>query len=550
MLKAILFHPVFCGDAKMKFCLSPCWLFTCTSLSLLVIATQAENSSDPHYLISYRQYSVLLDEAPQCFQTGCGKNTTLETASSSCLADSPCYTLWNIIQDRFQPEWCRKSPKDIACRIPGWPVLNATAICDLVPDTWIFFTNGECCTNSEEPFEIAKWIGDMCDGEWKTPFGPYGGMAKEDWKEWTLPMNWTVRPENGTTGIATPASCPTASQQLGVFAAVEILLLLTGAIPVYKYLKERRNRRPGQPQVIRHHGLMVNVAALWHRKTGGRFLEFSTIQWIVVGIVAAGFKIGLEFFNSYLIHRTPGYEHVPLAELAILHGTRPRLQWILCLLALINHQVFANASASFGLCELILQIYGIKYFGVTANKGRQRGFYMAHHLRPFWHGRAAYRMYIGALLLLLGLFAIILTWIFFIGLLDIFLVFCGETKRWTETQATRLQRWLNPNSASQTPYNSLTEKPKPVRNWLRGLLPSRFRSVYGNVMRWEDSRVSNYHSSSINPEYENLGGQGRPVDTFRRLREKIVYLVLFVGMCSFSAQWIFWDGFVKAAGPR
>lgn len=110
-----------------------------------------------------------------------------------------------------------------------------------------------------------------------------------------------------------------------------------------------------------------------------------------------GLDIVSDFFISFLIRSEQGYSHILLTQLTFLYGeAAPRLD-ALCA-GFKDQRVFATTSASFVLCKLILQCFGSRYFGVTAIRGTQREFYFVHRLHPFLHGRAAYRMYVGALL--------------------------------------------------------------------------------------------------------------------------------------------------------
>ena len=129
-------------------------------------------------LITYRQHARLLsqDDAT-CLRDGCADPTSAVSLSSQCSSDSPCHLLWDIIRNQSQTDWCSSCKGDLACRISGWPVLNMTAVCDLIPHQWVFY-GGKCCVAGEEPFSIADWIGSLCNGsEWRASFGYYGGMA-------------------------------------------------------------------------------------------------------------------------------------------------------------------------------------------------------------------------------------------------------------------------------------------------------------------------------------------------------------------------------------
>lgn len=534
----------------------PCLFLVFVSLIILVVQSQEPPLN--HSLITYNQYSTLLNQAPQCFRTGCGQNDTLTTASSSCSAQSPCYGLWTIINDRFQKDWCDLSPNDIACRIPGWPILNSTSICDLVPNEWIFGVSGQCCIANDEPFDFANWIGDMCNGQWKEPFTIYGGMAKEDWQEWIVPWNWTVRPENTASEAIDSSRCPSASQELGLFAAENIIFAIISIIVPYVTwaLHRKRLRQKERTGIKEDTGIMAiakmimaGVKSFWDAHFRNTFGELATIQWIIVGTLSAGGQIGFNFLTSAIIKRTPGYEHVPLTQLAVLHGTRPRLGWALCVLNLIDHEIFANAAASFGLSELILQCFGSKYFGVTANKGTQREFYHIHILRPFWHGRAAYRMYIGALLWLLGCFAIIISWLCYVFLQVQFLIYVGKLKKWEQAKFKKVKKWLKPKNSEKTHYSDLVGRRRPVSR-LKNMIPNKVLVLFRNLNEWTKKTWWKRDPPVLETQYTTLTPTPKPVDKYQRIREKSVFLVLLVGLCSYSAQWIFWDGFVKTAGSR
>ena len=208
-------------------------------------------------LITYRQYSTELEAAPQCFIDGCTSQTKPASMSDVCPQGHACSELWNLISDKYQQDWCSSCTQDVACRISGWPILNASALCDTAPNTWIFGTTGSCCTTGNEPFELAEWIGTMCNGsEWRKPFEYYGGMAQLDWEEWLLPWNWTVRAENASTIFVQvqPSHCSRTPLALLAFAAENILFLIFAvgiSIAKIQYIRGARAKLAGCGEVSR-----------------------------------------------------------------------------------------------------------------------------------------------------------------------------------------------------------------------------------------------------------------------------------------------------------
>lgn len=182
------------GSVSLKMLGQTLTLLNLIVLSLSTVTTASQSQCGG--LITYNQYTTLLNQTQpniQCFREGCSAPLPASTMSSQCPQSSSCSALWDILQDQWQRDWCATCPDDIACRIPGWPILNATAACAVIPHNWVFSTSGQCCVSDDEPFQLAAWIGSFCNGsQWRAPFDYYGGMAKEDWEEWIEPWNWTV----------------------------------------------------------------------------------------------------------------------------------------------------------------------------------------------------------------------------------------------------------------------------------------------------------------------------------------------------------------------
>ena len=401
--------------SKTFFCVFILSLFINPGLS-------ATDSNECGSLITYRQHSVLLSEAPRCLSDGCGQNTS--TMSSGCSTDSPCFRLWELMRRDWQQPWCDSCQKDTACRIGGWPILNMTETCETMPQAWIFYNeNGPgCCTDGNEPFILANWTTTLCNGsEWNSPFNYYGSMAREDWEEWIEPWNWTVRIENSTREVQQELlQCASASTYLWSYGIDNLLTLATalGSFFVRVFLGPTianfTNRLPSPITWIANQ-LFDNPGEpeVW-------------IRVIFAGASDAALLILSDMSASFLIKLTPGYQDVPVGKLTLLLASRPRIVAIVCSLALMLPHIennypwlhrrlspasAYNIAAAAAVAELIMQAVGSVYLGRTANTGRKKGFYLVNHLTPYWRGKDAYRMYIGGIIwtilspvILVGLF--------------------------------------------------------------------------------------------------------------------------------------------------
>lgn len=159
-------------------------LSAATSLLILILTASTNGeASSCGALITYNQFSKVLESAPKCFQSGCGGDS-LTTMSSTCASGSACFPLWRMLHQEYQQPWCETCPDDVACRISGWPILNATTACNMSPNVWL--SRNGCCTNSNEPSDLSTWVETMCNGTWRDQFKRYDGMAQPDWLEVSL----------------------------------------------------------------------------------------------------------------------------------------------------------------------------------------------------------------------------------------------------------------------------------------------------------------------------------------------------------------------------
>ena len=556
-------------------------------------------------LITYNQFDALLSEPqPECFRNGC-EPSPANTISSTCNPNSPCYALWKILQTNFQPDWCASCSSDIACRIPGWPVLNATAACAVTPHEWLFTTGGSgCCTSDDEPVELAHWIGTMCNGsEWRQPFAYYGGMAREDWEEWILPWNWTLTAKNSSKIDVPEPKCPGFNSIGKTFMTDNLVRLAASIFEV---------------------GLTLGFC--WKRRRG---LDNSFwILAVIGGIVSAALWLVQNFLIAQFVAIRPGYEDVPVGQLMLILCTAPNITILLCGLGFwipifeLEHpfrtspirglrrqnaateirQYFAKVVLSTATTAMLMQIIAGVYFFKTAHGGDSKGFYRYGHLTRYWRGVPAYTMYAGAL-----------TWAicFVFTILSLYVLALAMAYKFYDEALSRhphiyrfflfIDRVLAKDFAQQE-LNADPEWTNRVRNLFQNLGESRtFSQWRQNVMRgvwlrtWR-RMVTNWlwlpviflvrFSSPITIRvyyflYEDWAGSIHDVtdrlealaDQARRLglhrlhqkalatrprtrdlgedlRFLLIASVIFFWIPTYIAQWLFWTGLVEAMGPR
>jgi hypothetical protein len=553
--------------------------------------------------------------------------------------------------------------------------MNATAVCDMSPHTWLFGASGTCCTSGNDPFELAKWVGSLCNGsDWRSYFSDYGWMAQEDWAEYLLPWNYTVAPQGvDSHDKQLIPECSKTPWYLGVFFLENVFYLTCAVLfgltrlwwiklkekkrdPVQRLLWWRKN--PNQDSI--HPGAVT-------RSFLGPYLP------IMMGIFLAGLQIGLAMAAAKVIRNHEGYGHTNVGHLGLLFVSRPRLTWFVCVLGLFRRSlptrffdsvqgrtaaraVLAGVAVSSTVSEGILQIVGMYYMAITANSGRLKGFYAPHHLSPYWNGSPALRMYIGALMWLIACVPIIFIWpviamfharIFFLlqkarmRLLNIFdvhlheqvhtdpdqlddgfdderaLVFLPDSHLHNQSD----ERFDNYNEAGvlhrpaemqelihrlprtdyyQTPSNLRPAEMQelvvpPVRGGggYAGSIQPHMMQEAGDIPEVPSPRNSQRHArgglrggdgdaqvrrrngrqrvrqTSANSEtYHNQYGSRDISGGFRgggiaddelppptkwnyeEWQAPIIWLGVVIGLISYVAQWLFWEGFIKASGDR
>jgi hypothetical protein len=375
-----------------------------TIASALLLSVASAQRPQCGTLITYRQYSVLLDSAPKCFRDGCGNPPPADSMSSSCTTDSPCYPLWSYLRSDWQEDYCAHCSGDLACRLPGWPVLNATAACDTSPDRWLFSGTGNCCVNTEqEPFALADWISTICNASepWRAPFAYYGGMAMEDWEEYIEPWNWTLG-LNYTDRSTPPVSCTSAVDLFVVF-------FQENATSLGSYIAA----------ILGFYLLIVFGHPLLHLQD--HYVEKKASRALLYGLGAGGAWIMGNFLSALVWQRYAGFESTPLGELGLLLCSRPSAVGFLCIINMSGPRLLFHSPlrqmaqqhrdlrlhmtntwlAYWGfrlaVAEFIVQMSGCAIFFIASISAGRKGLLIAGNLSPFWRGDEALIMYRGAL---------------------------------------------------------------------------------------------------------------------------------------------------------
>jgi len=337
-------------------------------LLLAVLPTSLSEQTPCGSLITYRQLDDLLASAPKCLQSGCQLPKDLTSSpsniplslSSACPPPSPCAPFWTLLLQSSHQDWCTACAQlppdddDIACRIPGWPILNGTSLCSASPHTWLFSNNIDnhndsqavegCCSLANEPFALAAWTGRICNGsEWREGFGYFGGMARQDWAEWMQSWNWTVhyqpQPLNETGWEATGSQdngngngslVPTGVPVCDSARAMEVAFLVDNfvsagwaALELFGYWV----------CCICAWGVVMKEVGPWQRSIAG-------------GWVTGGLYLVSNFATAVLWERTQGYRGISTGYVGLLLCARPSVLGFFCLVSIWGRE---KAERSMGL---------------------------------------------------------------------------------------------------------------------------------------------------------------------------------------------------------
>jgi hypothetical protein len=566
-------------------------------------------------LVTYKQYGTLLSSAPNCYRFGCA-SAALTSMDSICDPDAECYLLWSIIDQQHQKShnWC-DSPvckTDVACRTTGWPLLNASAVCDALSSTIIARNLSSCCASGSEPAELAVWLETMCNGSFhNTLFRQYDGMAQEDWWDWMLPWNWTVRAANSSTVTVQQPSCEKTSLYF-VFFAIEgvAVLLLSFSWHILKLSWIKRDpssrRCPAIPTGGVAYIFQRLVCEVFHNLPVGVGEILTTLGDASLLVC---FQLAANFGSAYLIKSTRGYSHVSAPLLALLFCARPRLGWLFCLTAMLPDRLIerltgkgltnllegriktSNVAIAASVSELIMQLLASYSLGRALGTGLHRRFYSPHSLTKYWKGNQARGIYVGAIL---WLTCFIVTTLIFTtaavyyrvsNLLQAARSVNQNTSRNAPLRARRKRRDQGHQESYHASEDSELAELQPMRVQLFEALRVAELAV-GQDVYWQgrasklerahtypeataislhDERRSSadavlehtFTDRPISRDTSNDGSWNSPYDTalhrphiWEELIPWVLWFGFLIGITSYIAQWIFWANFVKVSGER
>jgi hypothetical protein len=243
---------------------------------------------------------------------------------------------------------------------------------------------GGSCQIFETRIDYIKWLHDLCGNvqDWH-------GLP-DNWRQLAaptpldmIPWRWTIKPSNDSNiayitrlgSIRATETCASNEWKLGSFALVNIATFLAA------FLSQRTSIH------------RIARGFLWHPHPW---------CWFFKGTLIAALQLLANWFNMFLVQKTPGYEDVPVIQLMLLWCSMPRLAWLTILL--IGVQPFEamnfSAAASSLFAEMILQFLSSYYMVMTVNYGREHDFYLGG-LERAERGRLAKIMYAGALMWLI-----------------------------------------------------------------------------------------------------------------------------------------------------
>jgi hypothetical protein len=240
---------------------------------------------------------------------------------------------------------------------------------------------GGSCQIFETRIDYIKWLHDLC-GDVRNWHGLPG-----NWRQLVsptpldlIPWRWTIKSSNDSNSanitrlasLRAAETCASNEWKLGSYALVNIATFLT------VFLSQRT-------RIYR-----IARGFFWHPRPS---------SWFFKGTLIAVLQLLANWFNTFLVQKTPGYEDVPVVQLMLLWCSVPRLAWLPILLIGVQpiEAIDFSAAASSLFAELILQLLSSYYMIMTVNYGRKHDFYFGG-LEGAERGGPAKIMYAGALM--------------------------------------------------------------------------------------------------------------------------------------------------------
>ncbi|KAI0114029.1 hypothetical protein GGR51DRAFT_505284 [Nemania sp. FL0031] len=222
---------------------------------------------------------------------------------------------------------------------------------------------GGSCHIFETRMDYVMWLHDLCGDvqDWHGLPDNYRQLAAPTPLD-MIPWQWSLKPME---------TCVSNEWKLRSFALINIATLIAAFLSLGK----------STPRIVR--------GFLWHPHPGG---------WLSKGTVIVALQLLANWFNTFLVLKTPGYEDTPVIQLMLLWCSMPRLTWLIILLTGVRSfdaQDSSVASSSL-FAELIFQLLSSYYMVMTIQYGRKHSFYSGS-LENAKRWKSAQLMYVGAL---------------------------------------------------------------------------------------------------------------------------------------------------------
>jgi len=235
-----------------------------------------------------------------------------------------------------------------------------------------YTTCSESCTLSRERPLLLQWFNQT----WGNAAWEEGGALPANWTTLLSPVYDDLLPWKWAVHGGTGSKCPSSSEKLGAFAAINVAMAL--AVPLL-----------GRRTIV-------------NKITFGMLGRKDTATFMLLGPLGGVLHILSNMVNAFLVNKTSGLSSKQVAELIFLWDTRPRFGWFIAL-SLTGYQspqqLYLASGASIMLAELIMQLCSMYAMGYTAQHARLQGFYTGDgRVQTHPQGIDALIMYAGAIL--------------------------------------------------------------------------------------------------------------------------------------------------------
>lgn len=206
----------------------------------------------------------------------------------------------------------------------------------------VYDSCGGSCHIFEARIDYVKWLHGLCGNvqDWH-------GLP-DNWRQLAaptpldmIPWQWTLKPTE---------TCVSSEWKIRSFAFVNIATLIAA------FLSQGRST----PRIV--------PDLRWYPHPG---------SWFFKGTLIVALQLLANWFSTFLVQKTPGYEDVPFVQLMLLWFSIPRLTWLtILLIGVQSPEALGSSAASASLfAELIFQLLSSYYMGMTIHYGQKHNFY-------------------------------------------------------------------------------------------------------------------------------------------------------------------------------